>query len=624
MDFLDSFHASLLNRKGETLVIEGKSGSGKTYRLKQLQAEAARRGNVFLYANEINGEMSQSYYLDSLIRGLMGENFTFYIHKELESKRGNSLISVPIAIDVRERIKDLDNSITRLLFQSKDSLEDKFIELITRISRYLNEDEYLLIFLDFIAPIIGREKRVALVKILGSLPKNTKVILSQEPGDILVNSPEFRLLKNVKMLPRLGSLDGNDVKLSLIETIPALKRDSEFHKEITQRFGTIPLNLKLILHLLSKSKDPYDTINKISGDTRSLFVETLKTLNADERWTALHLAFIQDFVGFKFLSVLLGKTEKEVENILKRESMEYLLEKKEYQGKELYRLSHPLFKEYLLEALKETSVSIASFHRHMAMCYLYYLKINPDDHEILKQITLELIASGDKKHFILAVDHTFKKKFLLGMFDICLEELSLALEYTQNTDISPHYIAVIYNNLGIVYGQMDNLEQALIMHRSALNIDKSLNDRVAVAQDLINIGITHFAMGDYPKSLIYHQAALKINQDLVILPNEARSLEAIGTIYSELGQYEKALKFLRRAMLIQNQIGDRSGLAAQLGNIGTIYSRLGDNPMALEYFQRSLQIFNQIGSALEVEVIEGQIQITQDNLNPDMQKKLLE
>jgi tetratricopeptide (TPR) repeat protein len=150
-------------------------------------------------------------------------------------------------------------------------------------------------------------------------------------------------------------------------------------------------------------------------------------------------------------------------------------------------------------------------------------------------------------------------------------------------------------NIGLIYSDKGDLDEALKYHQDALKIDRDVGYKQGEANQLGNIGLIYSAKGDLDEALKYHQDALKIDRDVGYKQGEASDLGNIGLIYSDKGDLDEALKYHQDALKIDRDVGYKQGEANQLGNIGLIYRAKGDLDEALKYHQDALKIDRDVG-----------------------------
>jgi tetratricopeptide (TPR) repeat protein len=133
------------------------------------------------------------------------------------------------------------------------------------------------------------------------------------------------------------------------------------------------------------------------------------------------------------------------------------------------------------------------------------------------------------------------------------------------------------------------------------------DDQQIQAAILGNIGLIYRDKGDLDQALRYHQEALKVHKEIGYLQGEASDLGNIGLIYRAKGDLDQALRYHQEALKVHKEIGYLQGEANQLGNIGLIYHDKGDLDQALRYLQEALSIAKEIEAKTIIDILEKSI-----------------
>ncbi|XOV66416.1 MAG: SpoIIE family protein phosphatase [Fluviicola sp.] len=133
----------------------------------------------------------------------------------------------------------------------------------------------------------------------------------------------------------------------------------------------------------------------------------------------------------------------------------------------------------------------------------------------------------------------------ISKYKRALAELNQSLEKKR-----PLIRSSIYNNIGLSFYEMQQIDSALFYHRAALKIRKKQNNTFQIGQSLNNIGTMYYRVQSYDSALVYFQRGLYY-----------RSISAKAT---------------------------ESSLAESWINIGKTHFRLGNNKEALELLNKSL------------------------------------
>jgi CHAT domain-containing protein/Tfp pilus assembly protein PilF len=146
----------------------------------------------------------------------------------------------------------------------------------------------------------------------------------------------------------------------------------------------------------------------------------------------------------------------------------------------------------------------------------------------------------------------------------------------------------IYYFQGDIQKAQKTLEQAL-----ALNPDPSWRDR---ALTLVNLGYVYFDLRDMDQALSHYQQALTQSRSQNDRWGEGFALSAIGAVYSYLGNKQTALEHQNEAVNLFRTIGDRNGEAVALNGLGYVYRNLAEYQKSLDCYLRAMQLFELLGN----------------------------
>ena len=134
-----------------------------------------------------------------------------------------------------------------------------------------------------------------------------------------------------------------------------------------------------------------------------------------------------------------------------------------------------------------------------------------------------------KQVFGLALDMQKRKKFD--------EAKKLYQKVLEN---NPKIIEAQYN-LGVVYEQFNQNENAIQCYRKAINLNPSF------IYSYNNLGLIFHKLGQYSKSIEYFDKILEIN------PNYVNAYNNLGIINVDQGKYKEAIEYFLKALKIENK-----------------------------------------------------------------------
>jgi CHAT domain-containing protein len=154
-------------------------------------------------------------------------------------------------------------------------------------------------------------------------------------------------------------------------------------------------------------------------------------------------------------------------------------------------------------------------------------------------------------------------------------------------------IAASYNDLGLVYSQLD-VDEAFDYYEKAFDLYQKVhgNNHPKLAIINTNLGVLHLSEKLYGDAITYFEAALKIWETIYPQPhpNKALVLMNLGSTYSGMGDYKTTLTFYKKAIaMYKSTQGDKhpdvSFVNNLLGNVKLVQNNFDE---ALSFYQNAL------------------------------------
>lgn len=149
-------------------------------------------------------------------------------------------------------------------------------------------------------------------------------------------------------------------------------------------------------------------------------------------------------------------------------------------------------------------------------------------------------------------------------------------------------IYIGYNNLGILYNQLSEFENAIKYHKKALKTAKLLSDNYLEANSLNNLGVVFEKLGNYEKGIEFYQQALEIKE---IKTKHLRLYAMLkdNLAYSrfKLGDHEEALPQMIEALRLRKKDGHEAGIVINKLHLGEYFLFLGDTLKGNSYFHEA-------------------------------------
>lgn len=160
---------------------------------------------------------------------------------------------------------------------------------------------------------------------------------------------------------------------------------------------------------------------------------------------------------------------------------------------------------------------------------------------------------------------------------------------------SPVNKCKLFNNLGITYYEVNQLDKALYNYLNAYYIGEKAGLKDIMATTLNNIANVYFAQENLPKAIASHKKSLALSMEINRPDKIASSYNNIGLVFSKSGQGDSALFYFEKALELARQVKNTFGESLVLANMGSVYIDKKDFVKAIEFFKKSLELKLLIG-----------------------------
>lgn len=229
--------------------------------------------------------------------------------------------------------------------------------------------------------------------------------------------------------------------------------------------------------------------------------------------------------------------------------------------------------------------------------YDYYYKayraysIAKDQEKMAKTLLRLAILEKNTRNFLKSKESSFRALELLGNFQ---------------TDFSDH----IYNNLGIVYGELQDIKNSQLYHQKALKIRIQTNQEELILQSYNNIATAYLENGYLNKAVPFYKKGLSYPVSILEqYPEEyARLLDNYAHLQFIQGKKD-VLSTMLKALSIREDCGHDAGILSSYLNLAYYYHKLNQFPVsnsyALKTYEKGLQTKNFRDALFALELLES-------------------
>ncbi|HEY6160428.1 MAG TPA: tetratricopeptide repeat protein, partial [Bacteroidia bacterium] len=190
-------------------------------------------------------------------------------------------------------------------------------------------------------------------------------------------------------------------------------------------------------------------------------------------------------------------------------------------------------------------------------------------------------------------------------------------------------LAAAYSKLGLIYGDLSRLSQAIENQLTALRIYEDLGDTLQIAGMQLNVAIVYEKQGQYAQSTAWLMKALENFKRKKSRIGEAYVYNNLAIISRHLKHPNEAYDYYIKSLAIKEELHDSASLGNGYLNMGLICEDKEDKKKAMEYYNRALKmysairnirgfagVYNNIGTLL---INEGKLDAGRDTLLKSLQ-----
>lgn len=142
----------------------------------------------------------------------------------------------------------------------------------------------------------------------------------------------------------------------------------------------------------------------------------------------------------------------------------------------------------------------------------------------------------------------------------------------------------IYNDIGLVYWDLGELEVALNYYRRALAIKRKISDVWGQSVVLSNMGLVYFDKGQFKRAKRYYDKAFEIRDAIGDEWQKAISYYCFAELNLHQGHLDEALSFAIKSLKIRENINDARGISLVNLLLGYVFYEKRSFEKAIRYF----------------------------------------
>jgi signal transduction histidine kinase/CheY-like chemotaxis protein len=178
-------------------------------------------------------------------------------------------------------------------------------------------------------------------------------------------------------------------------------------------------------------------------------------------------------------------------------------------------------------------------------------------------LTEEMPRLTGDVHYLLA-----KTNYFLAEYEESNKYYRSAIQYFEKTN-NPQKIANAYQNIGLLFHELDNLEKATYYYNKSLAINQGLDNDTNIAGLYQNLGIIYYHNQDFVQAMHYYEKSINLFRALSDSQNIGTTYSNIGLIRLQQKSYEEAYRNFERSYKLFEYSNYRLGKMWAMHNMGS-------------------------------------------------------
>jgi len=157
-------------------------------------------------------------------------------------------------------------------------------------------------------------------------------------------------------------------------------------------------------------------------------------------------------------------------------------------------------------------------------------------------------------------------------------------------------IADAYNNIGLMYENMDSRDTALSYYFKSLAARDTIKNKKQMSATYGNIANLYQARGDYVEAIKYNITALKLKEEIGDSAGMGITYNNVGLVYFNQNNYKEAIANYEKSMSISSLLKNKRNMAMTANNFGTVYQSMNQNDDAIIWLNKAIELNNALGN----------------------------
>lgn len=161
------------------------------------------------------------------------------------------------------------------------------------------------------------------------------------------------------------------------------------------------------------------------------------------------------------------------------------------------------------------------------------------------------------------------------------------------------FIAGIYNDVGMVYNEIENFTKAFEYVNKSVILYVALKSDEGISDSKSNLSVLYFGKGKFEDAIRLSTEVYQIDLKRGNVSKQVSSLNNLGRMYVEWGKYETGIEYYKKSVELLDTKTDHDLLSIRYNNIGVAYQMMGKHKEAIEWIKKALKIDQEEKSELK-------------------------
>lgn len=155
------------------------------------------------------------------------------------------------------------------------------------------------------------------------------------------------------------------------------------------------------------------------------------------------------------------------------------------------------------------------------------------------------------------------------------------------------YTALVYNDMGFLFGLQNELEQQVEWLLKAIRLDEKLQNQDGLATSINNLGGVYDKIGNHSKALEYIKQAASIREKIGDIQGLAIVYSGLSRLFNTIS-LDSAFKYQELAMKYAEKSGVKSLMISSYDNLSILADKQKNKQEALMYIQKSIALCKEL------------------------------